>query len=197
MSWLIPTGPDDPHRAIKGYRARHIAQGLCINCNRKPRPGLLRCARCARTANRNQKRRYYARRAAGQCVDCGAPAVHRAYCERHRRPSAAVEAHLVVGELARVLGPVRLTPEEVRKAQRKLGKFIRPWRARLTWRERHIVDGRLLGSDSLRGLGATLGLTGERIRQLEHQLVTDLLQWLRVTHGIPAGDPRWTVDSRG
>ncbi len=98
--------------AYKRYRARrmrHIKAGLCVQCSRKPKPGLLRCRVCLeRTRKRHMERhplfclecrklirpeertgRIYHRRCAQKRIARMHPLVHRravlAYQERHRR----------------------------------------------------------------------------------------------------------------
>ncbi len=40
------------------YRARHIKAGLCVQCSRKPKPGLLRCRVCLERKQKLRMARY-------------------------------------------------------------------------------------------------------------------------------------------
>ncbi len=44
--------------AYKRYRARHIKAGLCIKCNRKPKPGLLYCRVCLERGRKQRMARH-------------------------------------------------------------------------------------------------------------------------------------------
>jgi len=96
--------------AYKRYRARHIKAGLCIQCSRKPKPGLLHCRVCLEKERKRRMERHPL-----FCPECGklikpeeryignrfhklcaqkrrarrVPPVHRravlAYQERHRK----------------------------------------------------------------------------------------------------------------
>jgi hypothetical protein len=47
----------------------------CKDCKRKALPGRRRCKRCAKVHSEREAARKEARRRAGECVYCGAPAV--------------------------------------------------------------------------------------------------------------------------
>ena len=92
-----PTTPRAHRRAVKAYRRRHHALGLCLRCSAPAEPQGF-CARHLERRRREEKvrrrRRLERRLAAGVCVRCGrarAPRSRR-LCEGHLR-SAALAAH--------------------------------------------------------------------------------------------------------
>ncbi len=52
--------------AYKRYRERHIKAGLCIQCSRKPKPGLLHCRVCLEKERKRRMERHPL-----FCPECG------------------------------------------------------------------------------------------------------------------------------
>ena len=69
-----------PDRDRDRYHA-HAAAGLCARCgNAPPRPGRKTCARCAEDQRARSAALRAKRKAAGACVDCGAPSGPNTRC---------------------------------------------------------------------------------------------------------------------
>ena len=77
MASTIPLTPKNrrrriPHQmkpipsAYQRYKARHIRLGLCVQCSRKPKPGLLRCRVCLEGARKRHMERHPL-----FCLECG------------------------------------------------------------------------------------------------------------------------------
>ncbi len=84
----------------------------------------------------------------------------------------------------RVLYRAPLSAPALRAAQRQLAALTRPWtRRRRRPVEQAIVRQRLFGTASLGWLAREYGISRERVRQIEAQLLADLIIWRRSQGG--------------
>ncbi len=101
--------------AYKRYRARHIKLGLCVQCSRKPQPGLLLCRVC-----RERKQKLHMARHPLFCLEC------RKLIRPEERTGRSIHKKCVQKRIARMY---RLTHRRAALAyqerHRKLGLCIK------------------------------------------------------------------------
>ena len=95
----------EPCREVRRARDRRRYAARCVRCTQPTVGGLSRCGRCLALGKERVsperesaagRKRYVARRARGECVDCRTPSGGAARCERcaYRSNSRAPERHL-------------------------------------------------------------------------------------------------------
>ncbi len=111
--------------ASQRYKARHIKLGLCVQCSRKPKPGLLHCRVCL-----ERERKLRMERHPLFCLECrklikpeerhGSNRFHK-LCAQKRRARRAPLTHrsavLVYQRRHRKLGLCRSCPRKVFKSR--------------------------------------------------------------------------------
>lgn len=82
---MSPPDPSLSTPRTRKLRAKRVAKGICSSCLKNPvgSPAKDLCAGCYVEHINYLRRRYEERRAAGQCVQCGAPAGGAYLCEKH------------------------------------------------------------------------------------------------------------------
>ncbi len=101
--------------AYQRYKARRIRRGLCIQCSRKPKPGLLRCRICLE----RERKRHMARHPLF-CLEC------RKLIRPEERTGRSIHKKCVQKRIARMHPPThRRAVLAYQERHRKLGLCIK------------------------------------------------------------------------
>ncbi len=97
--------------AYQRYKARHIKLGLCVQCSRKPKPGLLRCRVCL-----ERTRKWRMERHPLYCLEC------RKLIRPEERTGRGIHKKCVQKRIARMHPPIhRSAALAYQERHRKLG----------------------------------------------------------------------------
>lgn len=174
-------------KSLKNYRAKKKRDGICRDCTKPAIRGIF-CEEHREKYNNETQRLRNTRRRQKVCLRCGS-ALHpssKTYCARHlieHQERHQADDVVLRGGMSILIRSKkrRVLKARVAAARKTIAKHSKKFSSMLySTNEKRVFELRIVqGASTLRELGDDLGLSFERIRQIEDEVAIRLADYLK------------------